>query len=122
MIHLAPHVWERHRDVLQARDVGAMFRLARQWAGASQQRLAAATGLPQSRVCALMNDRSGPVARIEVLQRIADGLDLPDTARMDLGLAPRQRPEALLTAGTGDNGGRPHRGQDPPARGRAGGR
>ena len=75
-----------------------MFRLARQWAGASQQRLAAATGLPQSRVCALMNDRSGPVARIEVLQRIADGLDLPDAARMDLGLAPRQRPEALLTA------------------------
>jgi transcriptional regulator with XRE-family HTH domain len=97
VVHVPPDVWEQHRDVLQARDVGAMFRLARQWAGASQQRLAAATGIPQSRVCALMNDRSGPVARIEVLQRIADGLDLPDAARMDLGLAPRQRSETVPT-------------------------
>lgn len=90
-------VWARHRDALRARDVGEMFRLARQYAGASQQRLSAATGVPQSRISALMNDRSGPVTSIDVLTRIADGLQLPDYARMDLGLAPRHRqdPEPL---------------------------
>jgi hypothetical protein len=65
-----------------------LFRLAKQYAGASQNRIAAATGVAQSRVNVLMN-RGGPVTSIEVLQRVADGLNLPDHARMCLGLAPR---------------------------------
>jgi hypothetical protein len=44
--------------------------------------------VPQSRVNALMNNRGGPVSNIEVLERIADGLTLPDHARVRLGLAP----------------------------------
>jgi transcriptional regulator with XRE-family HTH domain len=87
-IHVPDHVWRRHEAALQARDVGALFRLAKQYAGASQNRIAAATGVAQSRVNELMN-RGGAVTSIEVLQRIADGLDLPDAARLCLGLAPR---------------------------------
>lgn len=65
-----------------------MFRLARQYAGASQNRIAAATGVVQSRVNELMK-RGGQVTSIDFLQRVADGLNLPAHAWMCLGLAPR---------------------------------
>jgi transcriptional regulator with XRE-family HTH domain len=87
-IRVPDHVWRQHEATLRARDVGALFRLAKQYAGASQNRIAAATGVAQSRVNELMN-RGGPVTSIEVLERVADGLDLPDHARLCLGLAPR---------------------------------
>jgi transcriptional regulator with XRE-family HTH domain len=87
-IRVPDHVWRQHEDALLARDVGALFRLAKQYAGASQNRIAAATGVAQSRVNELMK-RGGQVTSIEVLQRVADGLNLPDHARMCLGLAPK---------------------------------
>jgi transcriptional regulator with XRE-family HTH domain len=93
-IHLPDHVWRDHEDELQARDVGALFRLAKRHAGASQHRIATATGVPQSRVNALMNNRCGPVASIDVLRRVADGLNVPDQARALPGLAARQPPPA----------------------------
>jgi transcriptional regulator with XRE-family HTH domain len=93
-IHLPDQVWRDHEDELQARDVGALFRLARRYAGASQHRIATATGVPQSRVNALMNNRCGPVTSIDVLRRVADGLNAPDQARALLGLAARQPPPA----------------------------
>jgi transcriptional regulator with XRE-family HTH domain len=71
-----------------------LFRLARRYAGVSQHRIAAATGVPQSRVSELMNDHSGPVTSIEVLLRIADGLNLPDHARRWMGLAPQDNDRA----------------------------
>jgi transcriptional regulator with XRE-family HTH domain/tetratricopeptide (TPR) repeat protein len=88
-IRLPDEVWAKHEEQLRARDVGALFRLARRYAGASQHRIATATGVPQSRVSELMNDRGGPVNSIDVLLRIADGLNLPDPARKLLGLASR---------------------------------
>lgn len=88
-IRVPDRVWREQEAVLRARDVGGLFRLAKRYAGASQHRIAAATGVPQSRVNALMNNRGGPVASIEVLERVADGLNLPDHARVALGLAPR---------------------------------
>lgn len=90
-IVLPDHVWETYLEALGPRDVGAAFRLARQYAGASQQRIAAATGLPQSRVSTLMSGKSGPVRAIDVLHRIADGLGMPDPVRLAWGLAPRAR-------------------------------
>lgn len=78
--------------MLRGRDVGRLFHLAKRYAGASQHRIATATGVPQSRVNALMNGRCGPVTSIEVLERIADGLNLPDHARASMGLAARHYP------------------------------
>jgi transcriptional regulator with XRE-family HTH domain len=97
-IHVPDHVWYDHETELGDRDVGALFRLARRYAGASQHRIAAATGVPQSRVNRLINNRCGPVTRIDVLERIADGLNLPGRARGLMGLADRQ---AIASAAPG---------------------
>ncbi|GAB6899840.1 hypothetical protein JCM9957A_29300 [Kineosporia succinea] len=69
------------------RDFGLVFRLMRQWDGASQDRIAAPVeGLTQSRVSRIMasNDR---VATVEVMERIADALHIPGGF---IGLAPRR--------------------------------
>jgi hypothetical protein len=75
-------------NALDHRDFGALFRLLSRHAGASQTRIGTATGLPQGTVCLIMND-SRVVSAIDVLERIADGLALPDEGRLRLGLAPR---------------------------------
>jgi transcriptional regulator with XRE-family HTH domain len=96
-IRVPGEVWRAHEAELRARNIGALFRLAKQYAGASQNRIAAATGMPQSRVNALMNRKGGPVVSIELLERIAGGLGMPDSARISLGLAPRG-PARMLSA------------------------
>ena len=50
--------WQRddvHR-ALDQRDVGALFRLLRQYAGASQHRIGTAVDIQQGTVSAIMND------------------------------------------------------------------
>jgi transcriptional regulator with XRE-family HTH domain len=81
--------WEREeiRDALRARDAGAILRFAQQYGGASQSRIAAATGLLQGRVNEIVRGRRS-VVRIDVFERIARGLRMPDDARMLMGLAP----------------------------------
>lgn len=81
--------WQRDdlRDALRSRDVGALFRLVQRYAGASQSRLAVATGLLQGRVSEIVKG-TRTVTALEVFERIADGLGLPDEARILLGLAP----------------------------------
>lgn len=90
-IHIPDHIWRRDATLalLRNRDVGALFWLAHQYAGASQNRIAAATSVPQPRVNALMNKRGGPILHLHVFENIADGLNMPDDARAALGLAPR---------------------------------
>ncbi|MCB5169582.1 helix-turn-helix transcriptional regulator [Streptomyces bambusae] len=80
--------WERAqvRQVLRARDVGAVFRFVQQYTGASQARIATATGMTQGRVNEIINGKR-EVSRLDVFERIADGLRLPDDARHLLGLA-----------------------------------
>ncbi|MDQ1249115.1 MAG: helix-turn-helix protein [Actinomycetota bacterium] len=97
-IRIPSEIWDAHEAELRARDIGAVFRLVKKYAGASQNRIAAATGIPQSRVNALMNNRSGLVSNISVLERISDGLAFPDSARMSLGLAPRAPHRAVARA------------------------
>jgi transcriptional regulator with XRE-family HTH domain len=77
--------------------------LARRHCGATQHRLAAATGLTQGRISGLLRGSGGPVTSLEIWERIAEGLNLPDTARYVLGLAPEQ---ARVTS-TSLPGGRP---------------
>ncbi len=75
-------------DTLDHRDIGALFRLLSRHTGASQTRIGTATGLSQGTVCLIMNDERA-VGALDVFERIADGLAMPDQARVRLGLAPR---------------------------------
>jgi tetratricopeptide (TPR) repeat protein/transcriptional regulator with XRE-family HTH domain len=72
---------------LDQRAIGALFRLLRKYCGASQTRIGIAVELQQGTVSLIMNDRQA-VTSITVLERIADGLDMPNSARRRLGLAP----------------------------------
>lgn len=82
-------LWSRPEmeRALAARDIAGVFKLIQQYTGAAQARIGAATGLGQSRVNELMNGKRR-VTSIEVLERIASGLAMPDRARMALGLTP----------------------------------
>lgn len=87
-IELPDWAWERAevRQALRARDVGAVFRHVQQYAGASQARIAAAAGMTRARVNEIINGRR-EVSRLDVYERIAEGLRMPDDARHLLGLA-----------------------------------
>jgi transcriptional regulator with XRE-family HTH domain len=82
--------WQRNdvNDALTRRDIGTLFQLLRQYAGASQQKIGVAVDLQQGSVSQIMNGERA-VTRLDVLERIANGLAMPDDARILLGLAPR---------------------------------
>ncbi|WP_444961437.1 helix-turn-helix domain-containing protein [Nocardiopsis sp. M1B1] len=82
--------WERQETqrVLRERDIAGLFRLA-QAHGASQTRIASVTGIAQGRVSEILSGRR-TVSSLRLIERIADGLDMPDLSRVLLGLAPRQ--------------------------------
>ncbi|WP_412519463.1 helix-turn-helix domain-containing protein [Actinomadura madurae] len=80
-------------QALTSRDIRTVFHLLRQYAGASQTQIAIACGMSQGKVSETMKG-SRQVTTLEVFERIADGLHMPETARMTLGLAPRRRPSA----------------------------
>jgi transcriptional regulator with XRE-family HTH domain len=102
-IRLPGWAWLRTdmRDALHARDLGELFRQAQRYTGASQVRLASATGLTQARVNEVINGRR-TITSLAVLERIADGLHMPDDARSVLGLAARN---PLNGGGFGPAGG-----------------
>jgi transcriptional regulator with XRE-family HTH domain len=87
-IELPDWAWERAevRQALCARDIGAVFRCVQRYAGASQARIATAAGMTQARVNEIINGRR-EVSRLDVYERIANGLHMPDDARHLLGLA-----------------------------------
>ena len=89
-LHIPEEFWRRDDagNALDHRDIGALFRLLSKHTGASQTRIGTATGMAQGTVCLIMND-DRVVSALEVLERIVDGLALPDQARLRLGLAPR---------------------------------
>lgn len=81
--------WRRPevRVALQDRDMSALLRSVQQYTGASQSRLAVAIGMLQGRVSEILRG-TRTVTALESFERIAAGLDMPDDARMLLGLAP----------------------------------
>ena len=88
---IPPAFWERP-DVCQAlrrRDMSTLFRLLRQHLGLSQMRIGTAVGLGQGRISEVINGIR-TIRDVKVFERIADGLDMPDHARILLGLTPRQ--------------------------------
>lgn len=80
-----------HRAEVRAaaadRDVPALLRFAQAHTGASQHRLAVAVGLTQARVSEILNGRRA-VTAMDVFERVAAGLEMPDDVRMTFGLAP----------------------------------
>jgi len=90
LMDIPAELWQRAemRQALHRRDIGHVFRLVSQYAGASQTQIAIACGTTQPKVSDIMRDIQ-KVKELAVFERIADGLDMPDRARADLGLAPR---------------------------------
>ncbi|WP_433352823.1 XRE family transcriptional regulator [Microtetraspora malaysiensis] len=88
-IQIPARVWDRDesREILKNRDIAGLFNLAVKYAGASQTRISAATGISQGRISQHIRGQR-QVTDLEVYERIAAGLSLPDHARMLLGLAP----------------------------------
>jgi tetratricopeptide (TPR) repeat protein len=78
---------ESTRRILQDRVAGPLFDFAQKY-GISQTRLAVATGVSQARINDLIHGRRGNITAIEGWIRIADGLNMPDHARVATGLAP----------------------------------
>ncbi|MEV4525788.1 XRE family transcriptional regulator [Streptosporangium sp. NPDC049304] len=99
-IDIPAWVWDRDesQEILKNRDVMALFNLAVKYSGASQIRLSTATGIAQGHVSLIIRGRR-QVTDLEVYERIATGLGLPDHARMLFGLAPLD-----LASPTGDHG------------------
>src|SRR6266508_1866466 len=96
------HVWHKHETIAilrrRPRDAADLLRLAAKYAG-SQERVAARINditqqpMSQARINRIINRKQQP-NEIEVFERIADGLDMPDHARIEWGLAPQQWPPA----------------------------
>ena len=106
---IPPGFWERAevRRALRQRDMGTLFRLVEESAGLSHTRLGMAVGLTQGRVSEVVNGIRG-IAATHVFERVADGLGMPDSARLLLGLSPRHSAASTRPAST--RRGRP--GQD----------
>jgi transcriptional regulator with XRE-family HTH domain len=102
---LTPQFWTRTdvRRALEQHEVGALFRLVLAQK-ISQTQLGTAVGLGQNRVSQIARDLQH-VDSLVRLTAIADGLAMPDHARIAFGLAPRQaaRPDrAPARHGSGD--------------------
>lgn len=88
-IQIPEGFWFRHEvtEALSSRDFATLFELLRDRTHASQTQIGMATGIAQTRISEVMRH----VRKLEtmaVVQRIAEGLGMPDSARMALGLAP----------------------------------
>jgi len=97
-----PTFWSRAdvRRSLAGQDAGALLRLVRQYTGASQQAIGAATDLAQPHVSAIMSGRRS-VTALRTWQRVADGLSMPADARRVLGLAESDGGDIGADRGTG---------------------
>ncbi|MDP9866035.1 MULTISPECIES: helix-turn-helix domain-containing protein [Streptosporangium] len=86
---ILPKLWQRPEmlTALRNRNIGQLFRLIRQYTGFSQTRIGVAVNLSQGKVSEIMKG-AAQVTSFEVFERIAEGLRMPDSARMALGLAP----------------------------------
>lgn len=94
-LSIPPALWDK-ADTLAAlrdRDVGRLFQLVYKYGGASQTQIGIAVGMDQGKISAYMN-QVRQVTALEVFERIADGLSMPDHARMALGIAPQTQPAA----------------------------
>ncbi|MFE3191625.1 hypothetical protein ACFXHA_21625 [Nocardia sp. NPDC059240] len=88
---------EAVQAALRERDIAGLLKLVQRHTGVSQQRLATALELSQGRVNELIN-RKRIVSALGTFERLANGLNMPDHARMSLGLAPAADTRMTLTS------------------------
>ena len=89
LIEIPDELWQR-ADVLEAlgaRDIGRLFVLLHRYTKVSQTRLAIACDTTQPKISGYMRGIA-KVEELSVFERIADGLNMPDPARIARGLAP----------------------------------
>ncbi|WP_163512547.1 helix-turn-helix transcriptional regulator [Fodinicola acaciae] len=103
LIKLPATFWDRPQvcAALRARDLGHLFRLLRQYHQITQTQIGTAVDFKQGRVSEFMRGQH-KVESILVLERVADGLGMPDAARQQMGLAPRT-PAAVSATSQGDS-------------------
>ncbi|HET9895193.1 MAG TPA: XRE family transcriptional regulator [Streptosporangiaceae bacterium] len=99
LIDIPATLWQRPAmiDALRRRDIGRVFELVGQYTGASQTRIGIATVFSQPKVSAIIHGVQH-VEELAVFERIADGLKMPDSARMALGLAPIELTDSQSSA------------------------
>jgi tetratricopeptide (TPR) repeat protein len=92
-LSIPPSLWDRPDTLaaLRDRNVGRLFQLVYKYGGASQTQIGIAVGMDQGKISTYMN-HVRQVTALEVFERIADGLSMPDHARMALGIAPQTPP------------------------------
>jgi hypothetical protein len=90
-------------DLCREHDANGLFRLAKKY-GASNDRIAYWTGTDAAEISKRVNNKLGRVATLDRWQRIADALNMPDHARLAVGLAPVHPASGLHSLGL-DSGG-----------------
>jgi hypothetical protein len=92
LLEIPDSLWRRAEMIaaLRGRDMGSVFRLLGKYAGASQTRIGIACDMSQPKISGIMRGIA-QVEALDVFERIAAGLGMPDAARATLGLAPQAR-------------------------------
>lgn len=109
LIQVPESLWQRPEMLaaLRERNIGQLFLLVRKYAGASQTRIGIACGMSQPTVSDIIRGVQ-EVEHLAVFERIADAFQMPDDARVNLGLAPHatshhagpgQPPACVIPAG-----------------------
>jgi hypothetical protein len=85
--------WQRPETIaaLRERAIGKLLLLVHQHTGASQTQIATACGTTQPKISDIMRGIQ-EVETLTVFERFAEGLEMPDPARVILGLAPQATP------------------------------
>jgi hypothetical protein len=94
LIVIPDSFWERSETAaaLRDRDMGRFFSLVQQHTGASQTQIGMACGgMTQGKISDIMRGVN-EVKHLDKFEEIADGLNMPDAARVILGLAPTTVP------------------------------
>jgi dienelactone hydrolase len=88
LIVIPESFWQRPQvcEALRNRDMGRFFLLVQQYTGASQTQIGIAIGWSQGKVSDVERGAS-EVKHLAVFEQIADGLKVPNAARVILGLA-----------------------------------
>jgi transcriptional regulator with XRE-family HTH domain len=93
-IHLPDEAWRTPEieEVLRERDFRSIFQLARKY-GITHERITVNSGVAAGRISEVKNGHR-IIKSLDVMERIASGLNMPDHARVKLGLAPREYKES----------------------------
>lgn len=92
-VSVPAELWARPEmlDALDRRDLGVVFRLVRRFVGASQTWLGERLGGVAQADISVIERGKRQVVELAFFERVADGLELPASARLRLGLAPTGR-------------------------------